>query len=124
MKHHNKYIDDIYTFESALGIISKCGIKIIEKEKKKIIILTELYDINPGSSITENCSSLANELINKENLNPETTVFIHQNPDRGSKYEFYKEAFDIIHFKNKDGKLSNPKWERLSRKQIDKLISK
>ena len=52
MKVSDKYYDEIFDFRT-MGCPSKCGLKIIT-HKTKVVIVAELYQDNPGTSITYN----------------------------------------------------------------------
>jgi hypothetical protein len=123
MISHSQYIDQIYHFKGAWDVPSFCGLKIIEKIDKTIVIATELYDSNPGSSVTSRVDKLATELINKYNINHEKLIFIEHNPDRKSSLEFFKETFDRVNFEWDGTKLMNPSWERLSLEKVNDLIN-
>ena len=52
MKVPEKYYDEIFEFNGLWDVVSKCGLKIIDKGWKKTVIVTELYQDNPGTSVT------------------------------------------------------------------------
>jgi hypothetical protein len=101
---NSKYIDHIYHFKGAWEVPSFCELKIISKPDKTIIITTELYESNPGTSVT-------------------SWVDIVHNPDRKSNLEFFKETFDIVSFEWKGEKFINPSWKRITKQELDFLIS-
>jgi len=117
------YIDEVYEFQGLWGIRSLCGLKAIQRGAKCIIIVTELYDTNPGTTVTNWSAQLAGELMQKYNTNPENLIFIEHTPDRKSKLEVYDETFDRVSYTWKDGKFTDPKWQRLSKQEVDKLIT-
>lgn len=47
-----KYYDEIFDFEGEWNLRSKCGLRIKDYGDRKVVIVTELYQDNPGSSIT------------------------------------------------------------------------
>ena len=51
MKVPEKYYDEIFEFNGLWDVVSKCGLKIIDKGGKKTVIVTELYQDNPGTSV-------------------------------------------------------------------------
>ncbi|MFW5793119.1 MAG: hypothetical protein ACOCWC_02455 [Bacteroidota bacterium] len=116
------FIDEVYSYAGMWGIPSKCGLKIVNKDSNDIVIVTDLYEENPGTSITEYCAQLAGIITSDKNLDPARLLLILHNPDLGSKYEFMSETFDIVHFDIVDDNFSNPKWERISREQIERLL--
>jgi hypothetical protein len=81
MCHIPKYVDQIYHFKGAWDVPSFCGLKIIQKIEKTIIIATDLYDHNPGSSVTSRAKELATELIHKFKIDTHKLVFIEHLPD-------------------------------------------
>lgn len=117
-----KYIDQIYHFKGAWDVPSFCGLKIIAKKDKTIVILTELYDSNPGSSVTSWIDKLATELIRKFEIVPEKLILIEHNPDRKSSLEFFKETFDLVSFEWNGEKFISPSWKRLTLDQILEII--
>lgn len=122
MNYPTKYIDHIYTFKGFLDMTSKCGIKIVEKSHQTIVILSEIYRDNPGSSITETFSKTANAVVNDYAIDPREVIFIHHTPDMGSKFEFYQQVFDQVKLEIKDNQLTNPKWNRISQEEVDQML--
>lgn len=118
----SKYIDEIYHFKGAWDVPSFCGLKIVEKKDKTIVIATELYESNPGSSVTSRVDKLATELLKKYNIDHEKLIFIEHNPDQKSSLEFFKETFDIVKFEWDGMKLFNPSWERLTLENVEELV--
>jgi hypothetical protein len=118
----SKYIDHIYHFKGAWDIPSFCGLKIIVKKDITIMVVTELYDSNPGSSVTSWIDKLATELIRKFDIDPEKLILIEHNPDRKSSLEFFKENFDKVNLDWDGTKFMNPVWERISVEQFFNLL--
>lgn len=119
----NKYIDTIYEYKGIWDRLSRCGLKIIKKKDKTIIIATELYDKNPGTSITNWCTQLAIVLCKEYNIPFEKLIFIEHTPDIGSKFSFNDETFDLVKFKLEGDKLDEPEWQRLSKEDVDKILT-
>ena len=112
MREHQKYIDEIYHFKGKWEMPSLCGLKILKKADNHIIILTELYEENPGSSVTDMIETLAKEIISKYAIEPESAVFIVRNPERSSHYTFFAETFHHA-LMNWDGeKFTGLDWEK------------
>ncbi len=122
MKTDSKYIDEIYEFKGLWDVPSFCGLKIVTKQDKTITIATELYDSNPGSSVTSWVEKLATELIKKHNIDHNNLIFIEHSPDRKSNLEFYKETFDKVTFEWDGEKFVKPSWARMTKEEVDKLI--
>lgn len=118
----SKYIDHIYHFKGAWDVPSFCGLKIIVKKDITIMVVTELYDSNPGSSVTSWIDKLATELIRKFDIDPEKLILIEHNPDRKSSLEFFKENFDKVNLDWDGTKFMNPVWERISVEQFFNLL--
>jgi hypothetical protein len=116
------YIDTIYDFKGRLDISSRCGLKIVSKADATIVIITELSEDNPGTSVTECIADLASRIVRDFNLDPVTTVFIEHYPDRGSKLDHYKETFDIVRFRRDGAGFADPEWERVGRAAVDEMI--
>ncbi len=117
------FIDEVYDYEGLWGIPSKCGLKIAKHKNQTVVIITELYEDNPGTSVTEYCAQLAQILSEDKKIKPEEMIFILHTPDVGSKYEFLHETFDIVSFTIENGKFSGPEWERISRNEVVKMIN-
>jgi len=118
----NKYQDQVYHFKGLWDLPSICGLKIVKKADKSIIIATDLYDNNPGTSITEWNSKLAMEICNKYELNPEKIIFIEHTPNKETKLEFNRETFFQVNFTLENGMFVNPDWNQLTQKDVDQLI--
>ena len=52
MKVDDKYFDEIFDFAGQWDMPSKCGLKILKKKKKVIVVVTELYQDKSGTSVT------------------------------------------------------------------------
>ena len=119
----NKYQDKVYNFKGLWDLPSICGLKILKKGDKSIIIATDLYDQNPGTSITEWNTKLAMEICEKFDLNPENIVFIEHTPDKDTKLEFNRETFFQVSFTLENGKFVDPDWNQLTKEEVDKLVN-
>ncbi|PLW95679.1 MAG: hypothetical protein C0591_10650 [Marinilabiliales bacterium] len=123
MKASGKYMDFEYHFKGKWDLPGICGLKVVEKPKKTIVIATNLYEHNPGTSISRWSAQLAAAISKDLKVDPSKLIFIEYNPDLQSKLEFYKETFDIVEF-DRDGNLfTNPRWKRISKKEVDDMIS-
>lgn len=119
----NKYQDQVYNFKGLWDLPSICGIKIVKKADKAIVIATDLYDNNPGTSITEWNTKLAMELCNKFEINPKNIIFIEHTPEKDTKLEFNRETFFQVNFTIDNDKFINPDWNQLTKEEVDNLIS-
>jgi hypothetical protein len=116
------YIDSIFEYPGLWDTPSKCGIKIIRNKNKTVVIATELYNENPGTSVTDSITSIATKICHEEALNPEKIIFIEHSPDMKSKMDFWNECFYRVHFKWEDGQFKDQTWEVLTKEQLNDLI--
>ena len=116
------YVDQIYHYKGRLDVQSRCGLKIVKKPDQHIVIATELYEENPGTTVTNFNTRLAALFVRDFGLDPKKLLFIEHCPDRGSTLEHYQEAFDIVRFNYIEGRFSDPDWERVSRQAVDEMI--
>lgn len=116
MRASTDYIDQIFEFAGQWDVPSKCGLKIVEKENETLVFVTELYQENPGSSVTSVAASLANQICDKFNLRRDSVTYIECNPDMNSKLSFYKQQFFRVTFDIVEGRYSNPRWEKINQK--------
>ena len=116
------YMDDVFEFKGLWGIPSHCGLKIKKKTNQVIVITTELYDSNPGTSVTRWTAQIANIICDLKNIQPEKLIFIVHIPDRKSKLEFYKEAFSLVRFSIENGRFINSVWDKISKEEVDNFL--
>ncbi len=116
------YIDTLFEYNGLWDAPSKCGLKIIEKTDKTIVIATELYDINPGTSVTEWTAPLATCISKENNIPFDRLVFIEHTRDTGSKLSFNSETFFQVTFEIEEDKFVKPKWDQLKKEEIDSMI--
>ena len=114
MKASLDKIDTIFEFAGSWGIASKCGLKHFIFNGKDCILVSELYQDNPGTSITQVTTSLAMQICEKLNIDPENLIYIEHSPDMNSKLSFYNEEFYKVSFELIDGKFVNPTWQILT----------
>jgi hypothetical protein len=115
-------IDILFEFEGLWNIASKCGLKHISHDGKEVILVSELYKDNPGTSITQVSTSLAMQICSKLNINPENLVYIEHSPDMNSRLTFYSENYYLVEFDIEESKLSNPKYKKLSEEELKHFI--
>jgi hypothetical protein len=114
----------IYLFEGLWNTPSKCGLRIIEQKERTIVIVSELYKENPGTSIAQVSTSLAMQICRAYHIDYDRLIYIEHNPDMHSKLSFYDEELFLVHFEIDDTGLKNPSWERLSHRQIEQFFEK
>jgi len=118
MRVPEKYYDEIFNFKGQWDIPSLCGLKIIKGEKI-IVIVTELYQDNPGTSITAAGKNLAEQICRDKGLNLNEIMYLECNPNTGSKLSFYDEEFFEVDFLS----APEPVYRRFDTSEI-MLISK
>ena len=114
MKASLERIDTIFEITGSWGIASRCGLKRFLFNGKDCILVSELYQDNPGTSITQVTTSLAMQVCEKFNIDPNNLIYIEHCPDMNSKLSFYNEEFYKVNFKLIDGKFVNPSWQMLT----------
>jgi len=114
-----KYVDEIFHFSGKWEMPSLCGIQIRKKDNGTLVILTELYEQNPGSSVTGMIEAVATEVVKHYGIPPETAVFIVHNPERSSHHEFFAETFYYARLKWDGEKYSYPEWEKTTEASVE-----
>jgi len=118
MKASFDKIDSIFDFTGSWGIPSKCGLKRSSYMGKDVVLVTELYKDNPGTSITQVTASLAMQVCEKLKIDPENLIYIEHSPDMMSKLSFYDETFYNVSFEIVDGKFAKPSWKLLTADEV------
>jgi len=121
MKISLDYIDSTFDFKGDWGVESKCGLKIIKGESQTIVIAAEIPD-NPGTQITSVPAELLGQICIANNLVPDSVIYIEHTPNMNSKLSFYDETFFRVEFDIDGDVFSAPKWEKLEKEKVDKLI--
>ncbi|MDR0584291.1 MAG: hypothetical protein LBG57_08105 [Treponema sp.] len=98
MKVPEKYYDEIFSFKGQWDMPSACGLKIIEKQGKTTVIVTELYQDNPGTSVASAGRSLAEQICKARNLDFDKITYLECNPATDSKLSFYGEEYFEVNF--------------------------
>ena len=124
MKAHFPKNQIIFTFQGLWGLPSKCGLRIFDKGEKQVVVVSELYRENPGTSIAQVSASLCVQICHAYGLDYNKLIYIEHNPDMHSKLSFYEEELYHVHFDIDDSGLKNPVWERIDGKQLEHFISK
>ena len=113
----------IFEFEGLWGIHSKCGLRILKREQHHIVIVSELYKDNLGTSIAQVSASLAMQICRIYDLDYNKLIYIEHNPAMDSKLSFYDEELYLVHFNiSNDNLLYSHSWERLNNEQMDKYL--
>ena len=122
MKVDDKYFDEIFDFAGQWDMPSKCGLKIIKKQDVTVVITTELYQDNPGTSITYAGGSLIKQICDAKGLDPAQIVYVECNPNTNSKLSFYDEELFRVDFRLEDGMPTDLKYTQLTSDEIKKLV--
>jgi len=117
MRVPKKYYDEVFDFKGQWDMPSRCGLKIIKKEKT-IVIVTELYQDNPGTSITAAGKNLAQQICQSKGLNLNEIMYLECSPDTGSKLSFYDEEFFEVDFSSG----AEPAYRQLSVNEVKNLF--
>ena len=98
MKVSDKYFDEKFDFAGQWDMPSTCGLKIIQKDDISIVLVTELYQDNPGTSVTYAGRSLAEQICQAKGFDIDKIRYIECNPDTNSKLSFYDEEYFEVNF--------------------------
>ncbi|MBP5589291.1 MAG: hypothetical protein J6X26_02010 [Bacteroidales bacterium] len=111
--------DDIFDFKGAWGIPSKCQLMVVKDEDKYVVIATEIYKGNPGSTVTDVAASLAMQVCEKFSIPYDKLVYAEHNPETKTKLSFYEQEFFQVTFSINDaGELCDPKYKQVIKQDI------
>ncbi|MBQ8269865.1 MAG: hypothetical protein IJZ22_01480 [Bacteroidaceae bacterium] len=119
MKVSEKYYDEIFSFKGQWDMPSTCGLKIKNVDGVNYVIVTELYQDNPGTSVTYAGQSLAEQICEAKGLNIEEIKYWECNPNTNSKLSFYDEEYFEVSF---GGEAKN-KYRQVSKEEIEKVLA-
>jgi hypothetical protein len=119
MKVPKTYYDEIFDFKGQWDIPSKCGLKIIEKEGNIYVLVTELYQENPGTSVTYAGKSLKMQICEKKGLALSDIIYLECTPDTNSVLSFYDEQYFEVIFND----TPQATYRQLSQEEIKNLFS-
>ncbi|MDY6802172.1 MAG: hypothetical protein SVU94_13245 [Bacteroidota bacterium] len=117
------FVDRKYHFKGMWDVPSICGLKIVRKTDNTIVIVTDLYEENPGTPVTEWNTNLASQICKEFEIEPEKLVFIERTPDKKTKLSFNKESFFRVFFEHHGNNFENPDWQELTKDEVNKLIT-
>ena len=123
MKVPEKYYDEVFDFKGQWDVPSKCGLKTVKKEGKMVVIVTELYQDNPGTSVTYAGYSLFLQICERFGLSANEVVYLECNPDTNSKLSFYDEAFYEVSFSKRNDDNDRPVYRQLSSDEVNALFT-
>lgn len=122
MRVPEKYYDEIFEFNGQWDVLSKCGLKILDKSGKIVVVVTELYQDNPGTSVTYAGYSLARQVCESKGLKLNDIRYLECNPDTNSKLSFYDEEFFEVTFPESKGETGRPEYEKLAPEDVKSLF--
>ena len=123
MKVPKKYYDEIFDFKGQWDAPSKCGLKTIVNKGKTIVVVTELYQDNPGTSVTYTGYSLFHQICAHKGFTASDVIYIECNPDTNSKLSFYDEEFYEVIFPVSNEGVGTPTYRKLSANEITTLLT-
>jgi hypothetical protein len=112
MEEKRKYVDEVFHFKGKWEMPSLCGLQIRREDKRTLVILTELYEENPGNSVTGFIEKVATEVVKMYGIPPGKAEFIVHNPQRSSKYEFFAETFYRAKMQWNGERYKDVEWEK------------
>jgi|SRR6056297_2128481 len=118
-----QFIDKEYHFKGMWDLPSICGLKIVQKPDKTIVIVTDLYEENPGTPVTEWNTKLAPQICKEFEIEPEKLVFIERTPDKKTKLSFNRETFYKVVFEQNGDEFENPDWQEMTKEDVIKIIN-
>lgn len=122
MKVPEKYYDEVFQFAGQWDMPSSCGLKIINKNEKTYVIVTELYQDNPGTSVTYAGGSLVKQICDKKSLDMQKIVYIECNPDTNSKLSFYDEEMFEVSYQIENDLPTDLQYRQLSKEEIKNIV--
>ena len=122
MKVSDKYFDEKFNFAGQWDMPSTCGLKIVQKDDISIVLVTELYQDNPGTSVTYAAGSLIKQICDVKHLDINKIKYIECNPRTNSKLSFYDEEMFLVNFIMQDGMPVDLKYRKLSKEEIQNLL--
>jgi len=123
MRVPEKYYDEVFDFTGQWDVPSKCGLKTVSKEGKTVIIVTELYQDNPGTSVTYAGYALFKQICERKGLAEKEVMYLECNPDTNSKLSFYDEAFYEVTFPQLTGGDGRPAYRQLAPEEVNHLLA-
>lgn len=118
MKVPKEYYDEIFQFDGTWDQPSCCGLKVRRHGDKTYVVVTELYQENPGTSITYAGRKLADQICRAKGINFDDMVYIECAPDTNSKLSFYDEEYFEVDF-NAD---LQHKYHQLSNERVREIL--
>lgn len=118
MKVSPEYYDEIFSFKGEWDMPSTCGLKIRRSCGKVFVVVTELYQDNPGTSVTYAGQKLAEQICQAKGLEMSAITYVECNPDTNSKLSFYDEEYFQVDF-NAD---LQHRYRQMDRAEVEKML--
>jgi hypothetical protein len=118
MKVSPSYYDELFPFKGQWDMPSLCGLKIRTVGDTTYVIVTELYQENPGTSVTYAGRSLAEQICEAKAMDIDSITYVECNPDTNSKLSFYDEEYFEVDF---DADLAH-KYRKMTDAEVAKML--
>jgi hypothetical protein len=118
MKVSPSYYDELFPFKGQWDMPSLCGLKIRTAGGSTYVIVTELYQDNPGTSVTYAGRELAEQICTAKGLDINSIVYVECNPDTNSKLSFYDEEYFVVNF---DADMAH-KYRKMTEKEVADML--
>jgi len=102
---------------------SKCGLKTLTYKGKTYIIASELYQDNPGTSVTYAGYSLFRQICESKGFSEKEVIYLECSPDTNSKLSFYDEEFFEVTFPETNGESGRPTYKQLPLNEAKSLLT-
>ena len=122
MKVPEKYYDEVFNFKGQWDTPSECGLKTLVRKEKIVVIVTELYQDNPGASVTYTGYSLFRQICERKGFDESEVMYLECNPDTNSKLSFYDEEFYEVTFPEISGGKGRPTYRQLSPNEVNTIL--
>lgn len=112
-----------YDFRGLWGMPSRCYLRIIKSDLNTVIIVSELYKENPGTTITDVTVQLADQVCKHFSIDYDSMIYIEHNPKTNTKLSFYEEEYFRVFFAVNDGLLEKPEYKQISEEELNTLMN-
>ncbi len=118
----NTLYDGIFDFRGLWDIPSKCGLKIFITDRATVVIVTELYKENPGSTITDVPYILAQQICSQYSIEFSRMTYIEHNPETKTKLSFYEEEYFMVIFNGDEGKMGTTEYKKITENELNEIL--
>ncbi|MBD3195327.1 MAG: hypothetical protein GF317_09745 [Candidatus Lokiarchaeota archaeon] len=110
----------IIIYKGFHGVLSKCGLRIFENQKRAVVVLIELPD-NLGTSITNFYEDLATTIYHRKlkpkNIDIENITWVEHYIEGSIEYSLVE-----LKYNKADRRFLEPEWKFLSKKRFQEII--